>query len=172
VWRIARRPHALDRVGTGARLAGGRWNRPGTGVIYTGATIAIAALERFVHLGGVVPPDLVLVRVDLPGACSAERPALSELPGDWDRVPPGPGSMDFGTAWAEARRSLVLYMPSIVLREEENAVINPAHPEFRDVRMTIAREFSYDPRMYQPRRPPRPRARPARSRRARPGEAR
>lgn len=156
VWRIARRPHALDRLGTGARQAGGRWNRPGTGVIYTGCTIAITALERFVHLAGVVPPDLVLVRVDLPEPHSGERPAWSELPRDWDRVPPGPGSMDFGTAWAEARRSLVLYVPSVVLREEAIAVINPAHPGFRDVRMAIAREFSYDPRMYRRRRAPRP----------------
>ena len=55
VWRIARRRHALDRLGTGARQDGGRWNRVGTGIIYTGCTIAITALERFVHLAGVVP---------------------------------------------------------------------------------------------------------------------
>src|SRR5205823_1075319 len=80
VWRIARRAHALDRRGTGARLAGGRWNRPGTPVIYAGCTIAITALERFVHLAGVVPPDLVLVRIQLPARFSSERPKLSELP--------------------------------------------------------------------------------------------
>jgi RES domain-containing protein len=168
VWRIARRPHALDRHGTGARQAGGRWNRPGTRVIYAGCTVAITALERFVHLAGVVPPDLVLVRVELPDRHSSERPAVTALPVDWDRVPPAPASMDFGTSWARARRSLVLYVPSIIVREEENAVINPAHPEFAGVRMTIARAFSYDPRMYVERHPPRARRRPPPARRSAP----
>src|SRR6266545_3581280 len=124
VWRIARRRHALDRLGTGARQDGGRWNRVGTGIIYTGCTIAITALERFVHLAGVVPPDLVLVRVKLPDGHSAATPRLSDLPRDWDLVPAGPASMDFGTKWAQEQRSLVLYVPSAVLREETNALLN------------------------------------------------
>ena len=154
VWRIARRRHALDRLGTGARQDGGRWNRVGTGIIYTGRTIAITALEKFVHLASVVPPDLVLVRVKLPDGHSAETPRLSDLPRDWDLVPAGPGSMDFGTTWAQEQRSLVLYVPSAVLREETNALLNPGHAEFAAVTMTIERDFSYDPRMSLPRRAP------------------
>lgn len=151
VWRIARKPYALDRVGVGARDEGGRWNHPGTGVIYTGCTSAIAALEKFVHLAGVVPADLVLVRVVLPEGFSVERPALKDLPKDWDLVPPGTGSMDFGTQWAKEVRSLVLYVPSALLREESNAVINPNHPEFAGVKMKIERPFTFDSRMYKPR---------------------
>jgi RES domain-containing protein len=154
VWRIARRPHALDRLGTGARQDGGRWNQPGTPVIYAGCTVAITALERFVHLAGVVPPDLVLVRVELPRDHSAEKPRLSDLPKDWDLVPAGPGSMEFGTQWAQEKRSLVLYVPSAVLREECNAILNPSHGEFVAVKMTIERDFHYDARMYLPRRAP------------------
>jgi len=120
--------------------------------MYAGGTIAITALERFVHLAGVVPPDLVLVRVELPDGYSAERPKLPDLPTDWDLVPAGPGSMDFGTRWAQANRSLVLYVPSAVLREGSNAVLNPTHTGFAEVRMTIERAFSYDPRMYRSRR--------------------
>jgi RES domain-containing protein len=154
VWRIARRPYALDRLGVGAREAGGRWNHPGTSVIYAGGTIAIAALEKFVHLAGVVPPDLVLVRVSLPDGHAAERPALADLPDGWDRLPPGPASMDFGTRWAREGRSLVLHVPSALVREERNAVINPAHPDFGRVRLHVERDFQYDPRMYLPRRSP------------------
>jgi len=155
VWRIARRPFALDRLGTGARDGGGRWNHTGTPVIYAGGTIAIAALELFVHLAGIVPPDLVLVRIELPDKHSAETPALAELPRDWRRVPATPGSMDFGTAWAKALRSLVLHVPSALVPEEKNAVVNPAHREFAAVKMAIEREFRYDDRMYRPRRSPR-----------------
>lgn len=148
LWRIARRPYALDRGGVGARDAGGRWNSIGTAVIYTGRTIAIAALETFVHVAGVVPPDLVLVRVALPERHSSETAAPPDLPPDWDRIPPGPTSMRFGTRWASEKRSLVLYVPSALLPEEMNGVLNPNHPEFAGVAMTIERPFHFDPRMF------------------------
>lgn len=152
VWRIARRRYALDRLGAGARAAGGRWNHPGTAVVYAGGSIAIAALERFVHLAGIVPADLVLVRITLPERHSAERPARAALPRDWDLVPPGPASMDLGTEWARAGRSLVLRVPSALVPEEENAVLNPRHPEFAGVAMAVERPFRYDPRMFAARR--------------------
>jgi len=105
-----------------------------------------------VHLAGVVPADLVLVRVELPDNHSSEEPAPADLPAGWDVVPPGPGSMEFGTRWARARRSVVLYVPSVLVREEANAVLNPNHREFAEVRMTIERHFHYDPRLYVARR--------------------
>jgi len=151
VWRIARRPHALDRTGIGARDHGGRWNRPGIAAIYTGRTVGIAALEKFVHLAGVLPSDLVLVRIELPENCSVEEPEVAELPADWDAVPIRPGSMDFGTTWIQEGRSLVLYLPSALVPEERNAVLNPNHPEFPAVKISIQRDFHYDPRMHVPR---------------------
>ena len=151
LWRITRRPFALERLGIGARDSGGRWNRIGTGVIYAGCTIGIAALEKFVHLAGIVPRDLVLVRIELADTSSAEKPALAGLPKDWALVPPGPGSMEFGTRWARGNRSLVLYVPSALIYEEQNAVLNPAHPGFGAVKMVVVREFHYDARMYRPR---------------------
>lgn len=152
VWRIARRSYTLDRFGVGAREGGGRWNYPGTAVIYAGSTIAIAALEKYVHVSGIVPPDLVLVRVALPKNHSAEQPALADLPKGWDLVPPGPASMQFGTRWARDSRSLVLYLPSVLIPEEQIAVLNPNHSEFTAVNMRIERDFDYDPRMHQARR--------------------
>jgi RES domain-containing protein len=151
LWRIARQPYALDRLGIGARDSGGRWNSIGTAVIYAGRSVAIAALESFVHVSGVVPPDLVLVRVEVPGDSSSETPALAGLPRDWNAVPPGPGSMQFGTRWAAENRSLVLYVPSAIVREEINAVLNPNHPEFVGVKTRIERPFHYDARLYAPR---------------------
>jgi len=147
LWRIARRPYALDRSGIGARNAGGRWNSVGTAVIYAGRTIAIAALETFVHVASVVPPDLVLVRVTLPDRHSSETPAFSDLPADWDAIPPVPASMQFGTRWASEKRSLVLYVPSALVPEEQNGVLNPDHPEFSGVALTVERPFQFDPRM-------------------------
>lgn len=148
VWRIARHVHALDRTGAGARDHGGRWNRRGTAAIYAGRTIAIAALEKFVNIAGIVPPDLVLVRVELPDHHSSEEPAIGDLPRDWNAVPVRPASMDYGTGWIQASRSLVLYVPSAVVVEERNAILNPHHPEFQGVTMSIERAFTFDPRLY------------------------
>ncbi len=148
LWRIARHAYALDRLGAGARDAGGRWNTVGTAVIYTGGTVGIAALEKFVHLAGVVPPDLVLVRVELPEGTSSETPTLAALPPDWNALRPGPASMQFGTRWAQENRSLVLYVPSAIVPEETNGLLNPNHAEFGAVRMAIEREFHYDSRMF------------------------
>jgi RES domain-containing protein len=149
VWRIARRPYALDRLGIGAQQDGGRWNHPGTAVLYAGCSVAIAALEKFAHLSGTTPPDLVLARIELPEGSSSRQPALTELPANWHAVPPGPASMDFGTRWAQQNESLVLYVPSALIQEERNAVINPSHHEFAGVRIAIERDFSFDRRMYE-----------------------
>lgn len=149
LWRIARRVHALDRLGIGARETGGRWNHPGVSVIYAGCTIAIAAFERFVHVSGLTPPDLVLVRIDLPDRYTAEKPAITDLPYDWDAIPPSQASMDYGSGWVRENRSLILFVPSAILREETNAVLNPNHSEFAGVRMAIERPFSFDPRLYR-----------------------
>jgi RES domain-containing protein len=62
--------------------------------------------------------------------------------------------MDFGTRWAKELRSLVLHVPSALVPEEKNAVVNPAHREFAVVKMAIEREFRYDDRMYRPHRSP------------------
>lgn len=93
------------------------------------------------YLADVVPRDLVLVRIRLPPKCSAEEPALTALPAGWDAVPIAHASMQFGTWWVQEGRSLVLYVPSALVREESNAVLNPNHPEFRDVRMEVDRDF-------------------------------
>ena len=146
LWRIARRPYALDRVGAGARDSGGRWHA-------VGRTIGIAALEKFVHLAGVVPPDLVLVRVAVPDGASSETPALADLPADWNALRHGPLSVQFGTRWARQKRSLVLYVPSAIIPEEAVGVLNPNHPEFAGVRMGVEREFRYDLRMFARRAP-------------------
>jgi RES domain-containing protein len=152
LWRIARRAYALDKLGVGPREAGGRWNTVGTAVIYAGCTVGIAALEKFVHLAGVVPADLVLVRIVLPEGASSEAPRGTGLPPGWDALYPGHASMEFGTQWVQEKRSLVLYVPSAVVPEECNGVINPGHGEFASVRMEIEREFHYDSRMFAKRR--------------------
>jgi RES domain-containing protein len=97
---------------------------------------------------GRFDPDLVLVRLELPEGHSSERPALRTLPKGWNAVPPGSASMGFGSDWTREGRSLVLYVPSVLVPEEANALLKPSHREFGVVKMVVARPLGYDPRMY------------------------
>lgn len=148
LWRIVSRKWALDTACDGARIHGGRWNPPGYPVMYAGATIEICALEKFVHLAGAPPPPLVLVAIDLPkGAAPALQPTLADLPTGWADMPVSEAAQQFGRQWLVAARDLMLLVPSVIIPEATNAVINPAHPAYREIRLEIVRDFYFDARM-------------------------
>ena len=147
-WRIARKRHALDRTGAGAASSGGRWNSANIPAIYAGLTVEIAAFEKLVHAGAILPRDLVVVRIDLPdGVALYETPHLKDLPKGWNELPSSPAAAAFGDAFLTASERLGLVVPSAVIPEASNIVVNPRHPRMADVRMEIVREFAYDPRL-------------------------
>ncbi|MBV9252007.1 MAG: RES domain-containing protein, partial [Acetobacteraceae bacterium] len=110
LWRIG---SALFPVWSaeGARLKGGRWNRPGTPAIYAATSFASSLLETLVHLNiGRVPPAFRYVAVDVPDDVGIDRIGGEELPG-WDATPAGP-SVEYGDRWLLAGRKLMLLVPS------------------------------------------------------------
>jgi RES domain-containing protein len=149
LWRIAQRKYALDRLCAGSALYGGRWNPVGMPALYCGASIAICALEKFVHVGQAPLPPLVLVAVDLPNDCSIFTPDTSELPAGWDELPTSTSAQGLGRAWLERRETLAMRVPSVVLPEESNVIVNPQHPDYVRVQLTVVRPFTFDGRMYK-----------------------
>ena len=147
-WRIAKRAYALDRQGTGARLTGGRWNSPGVAAIYAGMTPEIAALEKLVHTSDILPRDLVLSVIELP---SDERLYLrltvADLPDGWDALPSSTTAASIGDAFLRASTHLGLIVPSAIMPEALNIVLNPSHPEFNSVTFSIVRPFEFDSRL-------------------------
>jgi RES domain-containing protein len=140
-WRICRRPFA-DLSGEGARLYGGRWNSPGRAVVYAAEAAALAVLEVRVHLDldwDLLPVDYVLIAIDL------DALAIESL----EDAPPDPAA--FGDTWLASRRSSVLGVPSIVVRESRNLLINVAHPEASKATIASIRPFSFDERLWRPR---------------------
>ncbi|MDQ3555781.1 MAG: RES family NAD+ phosphorylase [Gemmatimonadota bacterium] len=148
LWRIASgRYDPLD--GEGARLAGGRWSSPGRPLVYTSATAALAVLEKLVWTDPEdLPDDLVLFEIDLPDALvTAARLRSPELPAGW-AVPGCPECVRLGDEWlASPGGSAALVVPSAVLPEEANVLLNPAHPDARHARVHTQRPFSFDPRL-------------------------
>lgn len=147
IWRIARTMHhALD--GEGARLAGGRWNSEGVPVVYASSTLALAALEYLVHVDiEDVPDDLVALGIDVLDHVPAERVVPNQLPEGWNRVTDHPACVEAGDRWAAARAALLLWVPSALVPEEENVLVNPALPAAEGVSVGYSRRFVFDPRL-------------------------
>ena len=146
-WRIAKKSYALDRSGAGGIAESGRWHHRGLPVIYAGLSVAICAMEKLVHTGPIIPRDLVLVRIELPEATGLfEELDPAGLPG-WQDTPPGDVPQNYGSDFLHSARALGLIVPSAIVPEAKNLVLNPAHPRFTDVQMSITRAFTFDSRL-------------------------
>jgi RES domain-containing protein len=147
-YRIADRAWALDATGTGAALHGARWNEMRVPALYAGLSVEIAALEKLVHTAGRTAANLVLVHLRLPDdPAFYVEPDPSTLPANWDVIPPGPQSARYGTVWLEAGAQLGLIVPSAILPEARNIMINPRHVAINEVKLTVMREFAFDSRL-------------------------
>lgn len=153
LWRIAtdaRTYSADDMTGTGAKLSGGRWNDVGVPMIYTATSRALACLETVVHLNAAgLPLNRFLVEIDVPDDVwtSAEVETVGGLEIGWDAEPAGHVSVDFGSTWIASNRSAILRVPSVIVAEEENVLINPAHPNAGRITARKIRRWLYDPRL-------------------------
>jgi RES domain-containing protein len=152
LWRIATDTPdytADDLSGEGARRAGGRWNRSGTPMLYTASSIALACLETIVHLGGDdLPLNRYLVRIEVPDRLWSGAPRFDAAAHvGWDAVPHGKVSLDAGEAWASGRRSVLLVVPSAIVPEETDVLINPLHRDAAHLRARKIRRWTYDTRL-------------------------
>ena len=156
LWRLCRRRHAAFD-GEGARRAGGRWNRKGSAVVYASESLSLAALELLVHCDpSLLPTDLVAIRAKVPDGVAIRRVEEKDLPRDWRAYPAPPSLAEIGTAWIAAGDTAVLTVPSCLVPKERNALLNPAHGEFRRIRVGRPEAFSFDPRLGPRRASPRP----------------
>ena len=151
-WRIATDTpdYTADELGgQGAERAGGRWNARGTPLVYASGSRALACLETVVHLGGglALPLNRYLVCIELPHDVWVARTVFdAAVQVGWDALPPGRVSIAWGTAWAQGGASCVAEVPSVVVPEEANLLINPRHPDARRIRARKLRRWLYDPR--------------------------
>ena len=135
--------------GEGHRRAGGRWNSPGIPVVYTSSTLSLAILELLVHTDpDLIPKDLHAFEIDCPGSLMPEILDAGTLPSNWRGIPNHPACRGMGDGWLERRNHAILGVPSAVVPEELNYLINPAHPEAALIRVVRSRAFSFDERLF------------------------
>jgi RES domain-containing protein len=131
---------------TGSRLAPGRWNTDTTPVIYAAEHYSTAMLEKLVHGSGRVPANQHSITISVPRGVTYEMLNAATLPG-WDAADESVAQA-FGSTWVREARSVILIVPSVIVRVEHNVIINPAHPEFRHITTSLHHPVHWDRRLF------------------------
>jgi len=148
VYRIAKKDVVKDLTGTGAKLFGGRWNHRRTAVVYTSETRALATVEFLVHVSlSNAPRGLMIATIGIPDSIVPEDVPRGSLPRGWRDYPPPRQVADLGTQWAKSGKSLLLRVPSAVVEQEHNILINPLHSDMRRVVLQQVEKFEFDKRL-------------------------
>src|SRR5271157_60790 len=149
VWRICREVHAAGAfTGEGARLYGGRWNSQGVRVVYASPSLALAAIETFVHFEpNLRPDDLVSIAAELPDDLAVDRLDLNSLPRKWHELR-DESLRTFGDHWIRAGKTVALHVPSAAIRGEWNVLLNPVHSDFHKLKIERPKRFEFDLRMF------------------------
>lgn len=131
---------------TGSTLAPGRWHLPVTPVLYAARCFSTAMLEKLARGSGQMPPNQHWIAITVPRGVSYEVVEPAALPG-WDLDDPQVAQR-FGATWQAERRSVILLVPSLVARVDENVLVNPDHPEFPLIEASLHRPVLWDRRLF------------------------
>jgi RES domain-containing protein len=147
LFRFAATRYSRDISGEGASQYGGRWNNKGNPVVYTSLSVSLALLEMLIHSSSYDEIKAnMLVKIEVPDI-SPEQLLLTGLPKNWQ------SDIDYcrhiGDAFLSSKKSLLMKVPSVIIPEEYNMLINPAHPAFEKVNILSVKKFSFDTRMFK-----------------------
>lgn len=150
LWRVASTGKGYlpdDLSGTGAALDPGRWNDAGQYVVYASPSLALAVLETAAHIDDRgLPLNRYVIRIEVPAAVWKKRRQLApeDLDGGWDAVPHGLASIRVGAGWYAAGREALLEVPSAIVPEERNVLINARHSDASSLIAKTQRRFDYN----------------------------
>ena len=135
-WRITKNKYQDSAfTGEGAELAGGRWNRQGTRIVYASSSISLSILEILVHLENssvLSSYSVIPFRFDEKLISELKE---ADLPRGWAAHPPPVSSQQIGDNWVQDQTSLLLKVPSVVVPLEFNYLLNPAHPDIDKIKI-------------------------------------
>ena len=147
VWRMVTVRFAGSAFsGDGARLYGGRWSSKGIALVYTAASQSLATLEMLVQ-DSPLRAHYVMIPARIPQAVTIERLKAQELPANWRDIALREELQAMGTQWAQKKSSAVLAVPSAVIPDETNYLLNPLHPDFKRIEIGKPQKFITDLRL-------------------------
>jgi len=147
IYRIGNAAYAKDLTGNGAKLNGGRWNNISVPCVYTAESRALAILEYSANVPlSAILRALAMTTIDT-GRTVIQELSVADLPGDW-RVSPAPASAkDLGSKLLKKMEVAIIKIPSIIIPEEFNYILNPSHPDAKQFRIVGVKVFVYDIRI-------------------------
>jgi RES domain-containing protein len=150
VWRIHRAAFGVGLDGAGGRAGSGRWNMKGAPIVYTAGAASLAILERLVNTDpDLLPSDLRLTRIEVPDTVPVEDlSGRAKLPARWRTLANLVLTRRIGMQWLAANDSAVLRVPSAIVPEESNFLLNPAHLAYPLIRARNSRPFRFDVRLF------------------------
>jgi RES domain-containing protein len=150
LWRVS---NYADLSGEGGRRAEGRWHERGRPVVYLAEHPALALLEVLVHLE-VDPEDIPagyqLLTAEVPDRMSVEQlgdDRLAAVAANWRRAPAETRKLT--GSWFAERRTALLRVPSAIVPAAYNYLLNPAHPEARQITIVARETVEYDARLFR-----------------------
>ena len=149
VYRISNKKYsALD--GQGGLYGRGRWHQKGSLIVYTSEHASLAAWEKLVHVTSLenLPENLLLIKIEIPEIAKIQTVPQKILVKGWNSFPFVPETIEYGTSFLRSRRFLALKVPSVVIPEEFNIILNPLHPDFHDCKVVSKIPFLFDKRIY------------------------
>ena len=149
LFRIAQEKYAEDLSGNGARIYGGRWNSEGMFAVYTSSSRSLALLETLAHTPAKMleSKTYLLITIQIPDTIKPNRIELENLPSGWDAPDTRPVTKKRGDQFLRGKQGLLLAVPSILMPEENNFVLNPLHTDMRKARIVHKRKISFDRRV-------------------------
>jgi RES domain-containing protein len=147
VFRLVRQAYAQQLDGKGAALFGGRWNSVGKPLLYTAEHRSLAVLEYRVN-NPLPLKDLMMVTLEVP-AHDIKTLSTQDLSKQWQSYSPQNKCAAIGDSWLERQETLMLRVPSAVVPQENNMLINPLQSGMKNVKILDATPFLIDHRLYQ-----------------------
>jgi len=145
VYRITLAKWAESLTGSGYPA---RWNPKGYRVVYCAGSRALACLENLVHRSGEgLNESFKVTAVHIPDSVSIESINVNDLPSGWHNVYGSPICQAIGKKWLDDQRSCALRVPSSIIQDEWNVLLNPNHHEFKTISIESVRNFSFDERL-------------------------
>lgn len=146
LYRITRTAYA-DLSGNGARLYGGRWNSEGKPMVYFASSRSLAVLEALAHLSATnIPDDFCMMVIEVPDNSFVEL-EIDRLPKQWQEYPEPNNLKQIGNQFLMQGKKLLLKVPSVIIKEEHNYLLNPLHEDVGEVKILSKQPFNFDARL-------------------------
>ncbi len=128
----------------------GRWNSHGIRVIYSASSRALACLENVVHRSGEGLHDsFKTMIIDVPSSERIEKITMKDLPKNWQQFNMEHICRHIGDDWFYRQESLILQVPSVIIPNEYNYIINATHKNYKKIKLKTVEPFIFDARIKQ-----------------------